>query len=343
MQWDLIFRGDLSDVAGVAQAAERIGWDGFRIPETRHDVFVALALASTATERIALGSSVAIALARNPMTLASGAYDLQRISGGRIELGLGTQIRPHITRRYGMPWSQPARRMRETVTAIRAIWSAWQTGQPLEFEGEFYQHTLMTPTFDPGPLPGLAPRITIAAVGPRMMSVAAEVGDGLICHPMTSLLYLDEMVLPVVEMHRGMRRTSEFEVSGQVLVATGRDDEELEQSLTLVRKQIAFYASTPAYKPVLDLHGFGDRHGQLNALSRQGLWDQMGHLVEDTMVDLFAVVGTPEEVGREISRRYGARFDRVSVTLPPGSDEATCTRLLAEARTLQCTGPSSGQ
>ncbi|WP_416063868.1 TIGR03617 family F420-dependent LLM class oxidoreductase [Rhodococcus indonesiensis] len=314
MKWDLVFRGSVTDIAATARRAEEAGWDGIRLPETAHDVFVAAALAAPATTSLEIGTSVAIAFARNPMTIASCAHDLHRVTEGRFELGLGSQIRPHITKRYSMPWSSPAARMRELILAVRAIWENWESGEKLNVRGSFYTHTLMTPTFSPGPLGFPPPRITLAAVGPRMIKVAAEVADGIICHPLSTPRYIESTVLPALEQRRGSNGPERIELSGQILVATGADDESLGASIEEVRSRIAFYASTPAYRPVLEAHGLGHLQDDLNALSKQGRWDDMARRIDDDVLELFAVVAAPDSVRTEIERRVGYLFDRVALT-----------------------------
>ncbi|MBD0323049.1 MAG: TIGR03617 family F420-dependent LLM class oxidoreductase [Aldersonia sp.] len=319
MKADFVFHGKPEDAPTAAVLAEEAGLDGFTVTETKHDAFITLALAATRTSHIELVPAVAIAFARNPMTLATMAYDVQRISGGRFTLGLGSQIRPHITKRFSMPWSAPAKRMRELVLAVQAIWTSWQTGAHLDFRGEFYTHTLMTPAFDPGPLDVPSPSVVLAGVGPHMVAVAAEVADGLICHPLISRDHLVEFVLPTVErVRRDHGRTEPFEMCGQIMVASGRTEEELDAAVDATRKQIAFYASTPAYRSVLERHDLGWLQDELNALSKAGRWDDMAALIRDDILSLFAVAGEPAEVVAELHRRFGGLLDRVSVSTAGG-------------------------
>ncbi|HEX7307847.1 TIGR03617 family F420-dependent LLM class oxidoreductase [Lentzea sp.] len=292
----------------LAKSAEDLGYDGFWLAETKHDPFLALAGAAAATERIELGTAIAVAFARNPMTVATTANDLRLLSGGRFNLGLGSQVEAHITKRFAMPWSRPAARMREFVLAIRAIWHAWETGERLAFRGEFYTHTLMTPFFDPGPNPhGTAP-IYLAGVGERMTEVAGEVADGFLCHNFTTERYLREVTLPALE--RGRAKVGEtlegFEISGPVFAAT--NDEEIAD----VKRQIAFYGSTPAYRPVLDLHGWGALHEELHRMSRRQQWAEMSELITDEVLHEFCVVGTPETVTAALLDRYGDVVTRIS-------------------------------
>ena len=321
---DIAFHGGPERIAEVAREAERRGHvGGLFVAEAAHDPFIALTMASTATERIELGTSIAVAFARTPMELAYSAYDLQRLTAGRFVLGLGSQIKPHITRRYAMPWSDPAERMREYLGALRAIFSSWQTGEPLSFEGEFYQHTLMPPLFSPGPLEVPSPRLWLAAVGPRMVEVAGSTADGIICHPLLSRAYLDEVLAPGVVAARGStgRADERFEFSTLVMVATGRTEEDLNAAVTGVRKQIGFYASTPAYAPVLEHHGWGDLHTEAHALTKQNRWDELAGLVDDEVLDTFAVVGELAEVGPAFRARFAGLAERVTVSMPYEADD----------------------
>lgn len=296
------------EAGAIAKRAEDQGYDGFWLAETKHDPFLALAGAAAATERIELGTAIAVAFARNPMTVATTANDLRLLSEGRFNLGLGSQVEAHITKRFSMPWSKPAARMREFVLAIRAIWHAWETGERLAFRGEFYKHTLMTPFFDPGPNPhGTAP-IYLAGVGGLMTEVAGEVADGFLCHNFTTERYLREVTLPALERGRAKAgKTLEgFEISGPVFAATN------DQEIADVKRQIAFYGSTPAYRPVLDLHGWGALHEELHRMSRRQQWAQMSELITDEVLAEFCVLGTPETVTAALLDRYGDVVTRVS-------------------------------
>lgn len=296
------------EAGAIAKRAEDRGYDGFWLAETKHDPFLALAGAAAATERVELGTAIAVAFARNPMTVATTANDLRLLSAGRFNLGLGSQVEAHITKRFAMPWSKPAARMREFVLAIRAIWHAWETGERLAFRGEFYKHTLMTPFFDPGPNPhGTAP-IYLAGVGGLMTEVAGEVADGFLCHNFTTERYLREVTLPALERGRAKAgKTLEgFEISGPVFAAT--NDEEIAD----VKRQIAFYGSTPAYKPVLDLHGWGALHEELHRMSRRQQWAEMSELITDEVLAEFCVLGTAETVTDALLARYGDVVTRIS-------------------------------
>jgi probable F420-dependent oxidoreductase len=306
------------DPRDEAAHAERAGYDGFWLSELTHDPFLGLALAATATERVDLGTSIAVAFARNPMSTAVLANDLQALSRGRLQLGLGTQVKAHVTRRFGMPWSRPAARMREYLLAMRAIWDAWQTGSRLDFRGEFYTHTLMTPMFRPAPHEFGPPQVLLAGVGAGITEVAGEVADGFVAHPFTTVRYLHEVTLPALNRgrHEARRTGDDFQICGLPFVATGRTGEEVAAAVHAVRSRIAFYGSTPAYRGVLELHGWGALGDELHALSLARRWAQMGERISDDVLHAFAVVGGPEEVPGELLRRYGDVFTRATLDTP---------------------------
>lgn len=318
MKIDFTLTGQLGDW-DVAAAAERQGYDGVWLPEISHDPFPLLAIAATRTERVELGTAIAVTFARNPMSLAMVANDLQLYSRGRFLLGVGSQIKPHITKRFSMPWSAPAERMREYILAMRAIWHAWATGEPLQFAGKFYTHTLMTPFFDPGPNPCGNPPIILAGVGPRMTQVAGEVADGFFVHGFTTERYLREQTLPALRAGRAAAANSDldgFEISGLPFILTGDNQDQLRAAHTAVRKQIAFYGSTPAYWPVLELHGWGQLGEELNMMSKRGQWDEMGHRITDEMLHEFAIVAPPDRVAEQLVTRYGDVFTRTGFYAP---------------------------
>jgi probable F420-dependent oxidoreductase len=330
MKIDTTIMGSPLDAGRRAHAAEEIGFDGVWVAETGHDPFLALGSAAAATSRVALGTNIAVAFARSPMTVAITANDLQLMSDGRLILGLGSQIKPHITRRFSMPWSAPAARMKEYVGALRAIWQCWQDGERLNFDGEFYRHTLMTPMFDPGPNRFGAPAVYLAAVGPRMLSVAAEVADGLLCHPFTTERYLREVITPALTASRPDLR--DFAVCGMPIVVTGRDEEAQAVAARAARKQIAFYASTPAYRPVLDLHGWGDLGEETHRLSLQGAWDEMGERVDDEVLATIAVVAEPDQVAGALMARFGGVMTRCALSTRAGDEPASWAPAIAELR-----------
>jgi probable F420-dependent oxidoreductase len=306
----------------AARRLEALGYDGAFTFEGRHDPFLPIALAAEHTERIELATAIAVAFARSPMLLANLGYDLQLISRGRFVLGLGSQIRPHVEKRFSMPWSRPAARMRELVQAIRAIWGHWHEHKPLGFRGEFYTHTLMTPFFDPGENPYGLPPIFVAGVGPRMTEVAGEVADGFFVHPFHTPEFLRATTLPALErgLARAGRRREDFAISCQVIVASGETPQELEASKAAARAQISFYGSTPAYRPVLECHGLGELQTELNRLSKRGGWEAMASLVDDALLERIAVVGAPDEIGPRLRERCAGYADRVSLVSPAAPD-----------------------
>ncbi len=303
----------LASVPARVRALEAEGYDGAVSAEIASDPFLPLALAAEHSERLELLTSIAVAFARNPMSLAVVGHDLNAFSQGRLILGLGSQIRAHIAKRFGMPWSKPASRMREFVLAMRAIWRCWYEGEPLRFEGEFYRHTLMTPMFVPPEKRFGAPRVFLAAVGPAMAEVAGEVADGLIAHAFTTPRYLREVTLPALErgLARAGRKREDFEITCPVFVVSGRSEEELLASRTATRRQIVFYGSTPAYRGVLERSGRDGLQEELNRLSKRGRWEAMGELVDDALLAEFAVVGRPEEVPRLVAARLSGLTQRV--------------------------------
>ena len=328
---------NLGEAAQTARDAEAAGFSGGWTAETSHDPFLPLAIAAEHTSNLELGTSIAVAFARSPMTLANTAWDLQAYSKGRFILGLGSQIKPHITKRFSMPWSSPAARMREMVLAIRAIWDCWLNGTPLQFRGEFYKHTLMTPFFTP-PASDISevgtPKIYLAGVGELMTEVAGEVCDGFICHGFTTERYLREVTIPALERGRAKAgKTLEgFDIVGPSFVVTANNEADLAKAAAGTRQQIAFYGSTPAYRPVLELHGWGDLQDRLNSLSKEGKWVEMGNEITDEILDTFAVVGEPEFIGPELNRRYGDVIQRISFYAPYKSDSERWAKVLANLR-----------
>ena len=317
--------GDLQRVPSGARRAEEAGYDGVWSAETGHDPFLPLLLAAEHTERVELGTGIAVAFARNPMTLALQANDLNQYSKGRFILGLGSQIKPHIEKRYSMPWSHPAPRMRELILAMRAIWASWNEGTKLDFRGDFYTHTLMTPFFNPGPNQHGTPRVFLAAVGTRMTEVAGEVADGMLVHGFTTERYLREVTLPAIErgLERGGRSRSDFQLSYPAFVVTGTNDEEMTRADEAVRRQIAFYGSTPAYRGVLEAHGWGDLQTGLNSLSKQGKWEEMGRMIDDQVLEAFAVVAEPRHLAGRLRDRFSGVVDRLSFYMPYGGETSS--------------------
>jgi probable F420-dependent oxidoreductase len=306
---------DLDTVRSTYPELEEIGYDRAFSFEAKHDPFLALAVAGEHTTRLELGTAIAIAFARTPMTLANAGWDLQTLTRGRFVLGLGSQIAPHITERFSMPWSQPVERMTEIVRAIRAIWSAWEDGEPLDFRGDFYTHTRMIPAFDPGPNSFGTPRILTAGFGPRMTRVAGEVADGFLVHPVNTRRSLLELTLPAIEdgLLASGRSRADLEIVCVTIVVTGRDETELDRSREAVRQQLAFYGSTPAYRRVFDLHDRGDLHPMLKQMAREARWVEMAALIDDELLETVAVVGEPAQIAPRIRERLAGISDHVSL------------------------------
>jgi len=316
----------------AVRVAEDEGYDAAWFGETAHDPMVSIALAAKCTSLLQLGTGVAIALARSPMTLAVTANDLQLATGGRLLLGLGSQVKAHVTRRFSMPWTAPVPQMREFVLALRAIWRSWHEGEPLAFEGEHYSHTLMTPFFNPGPNPYGPPPVLLAGVGAHMSALAGEVADGFMCHGFATERYLREVTLP--SLQRGRARAGQdlagFEISGLPFVVTGATEEQMAASAAAVRGQIAFYAATPAYRGVLDVHGWGELQTELNAMTKAGRWKEMGGLIDDDVLAAFAVVAEPDKVAAEVLARYGDLFTRLHLYLKAPLDGDVLRAIRAE-------------
>lgn len=334
MKIDTVLPPALETAAEKAERAERAGFDAVWTTEIAHEPFFPLLLAADRTQDLSLGTGIAVAFARNPMTVASAAWDLQAFSGGRLLLGLGSQIKPHVEKRYSMPWSSPAARMKEFVQALHAIWGCWQHGTALAFRGEFYRHTIMTPMFDPGPIASGPPPVLVAAVGPGMTRTAGEVADGLLAHSFTTERYLREVTVPAVTAGvaaRGLDRTA-FQVSLPAMIVTGANAAEHRVADRAVRKQIAFYGSTPAYRPILELHGWGELQTRLHAMSVRGEWDAMTAQVTDEVLDAFAVVGPLDEVAQRLAARFDGLVDRLQLAFLHEPSEGLEARVLGDLR-----------
>jgi len=305
----------VNGAATRARALEAAGLDSIATAEVAHDPFLPLTLAAEHTERIELMTAIAVAFARTPMALATIAHDLNALSRGRFILGLGSQVKGHIERRFGMPWSAPAKRMREYVLALHAIWDSWHEGKPLDFRGEFYSHTLMTPRFTPEDVSFGRPRIGVAAVGPLMTQAAAEVADALICHRFSTERYLREVTLPAVEdaLARNTRPRRDFEVVFRPFTAIVHDDAEFARARKELSWHIAFYASTPPYRGLLEMHGWGDLQTEAQASVKADRWSEIGDLIDDEVFNAFAVVGDARHVADTLAQRCEGVIDRVSV------------------------------
>ncbi|MCU1344534.1 MAG: putative N5,N10-methylenetetrahydromethanopterin reductase-related protein [Acidimicrobiia bacterium] len=337
MKVDATLSKDILATKAQSAAFEAAGYDGVCTGETSHDVFLQLLQAADATERTTITSSIAIAFARNPMNLASIGFDLNLYSGGRFVLGLGSQIKPHIERRFSMPWSHPAPRMREMVLAIRAIWDTWQNGTKLNFQGDFYNHTLMTPFFSPEPSPHGLPPIMLAGVGAMMTDVAGEVCDGFFIHAFSTEKYLRETTVPALERGRAKagKTLDGFTIAGPCFITAARTEEGMAEAVKGTKNQIAFYASTPAYRPVLEAHGWGDLQAELTAMTKEGRWSEIGSRISDEMMHAFSVVGTPDEVGKGIVKRLGGIAQRTGLYTTYEPEPGVLTEVLESLRNAQ--------
>jgi probable F420-dependent oxidoreductase len=308
----------LEEVPAAAQKAEALGFDGVLFNESTLDPFLAAALAAEHTRRTQLGTSIALAFPRSPMTTAYAAWNLQALARGRFQLGLGSQVRGHIQRRFSIPWSAPAPRMREYVQALRAIWACWQGGTPLDYRGEHYRFSLMPPYFNPGPLPCEPPQVHVAAVGPVMCRAAGEVGDGVLLHSLNSATYVQEVVLPNLEKgaRQAGRTLKDLTVAGGGFIVVGANEHEAAQAYEATRRRVSFYASTPAYRRVLEIHGWGAAADELRQLSLGGRWEEMPRLVTEAMMEVFCVVGTYGDIAPKIVQRFGGYATRTTLSLP---------------------------
>jgi probable F420-dependent oxidoreductase len=306
-----------AEAGDMSVALEEMGCEGIGTFEGPHEPFLPLAVAAQRTRSVRLYPAVAIAFARNPMIMANLANDMQLLSEGRFCLGLGSQIRPHIEKRYSMPWSHPVERMSEFVAALRAIWHCWEHNEKLEFRGKFYTHTLMTPIFNPGPNQHGWPPIALAGVGERMTTMAGEMADGFIVHPFNTMTSLQKLTLPALRagMAKRSKKLGNLEINCQAIVAVGRDDKELRSSMDAARMQIAFYGSTPAYRPVLECSGLGELQSQLNLLSKEGKWQEMQEQIDDELLHSIAVVGNPDEVADKLVTERGALVQRIAPSM----------------------------
>jgi probable F420-dependent oxidoreductase len=319
---------DLRKVGPRAREIEAAGYTGVTTQENRHDPFLSLAVAGYTTTRMELHTSVAIAFARSPMVCANVGWDIAASTGGRFTLGLGSQIRAHNEKRFSVPWTAPAPRMREYVQAVRAIWAAWKGDGKLNYVGKHYNFTLMTPNFVPEPYDAPAPRIGLAAVGPAMLKVAAEECDSAKLHVFCTRKYLEQAIQPILEagLAKSGRKREDFEITGGGFVVTGKDDEAVQKLFDWVRYRVAFYGSTPAYWPVFEVHGLGDLGRKLNAMTKAGQWDKIAGEVSDDVVHLFSAVGRHDQLEKAVTERFGGLVDSISASassskpsdLPPG-------------------------
>jgi probable F420-dependent oxidoreductase len=329
---------DLREMAAVARAADELGFDGLWTFETAHEAFLPLVLAAEHSQRLTLGTSIAVAFARSPAILAHISWDLARFSKGRFILGLGTQVKGHNERRFGVKWEKPVQKMRETILAVRAFWECWQNGTRLDFRGDFYKLTLMTPFFNPGPHDYPRIPIYIAGVNQRMCQLAGELCEGFHVHPLNSSRYVKEVILPNIQMGLAAsgRQREGLQLSSAIFVIPADDTQRAKQHETEIRQQIAFYASTPPYRPVFDLHGWGDVADQLRALAARGKWNDMAALITEEMLETFATRATWEELPSRVVQKYAGLLNRVSYYLPfsPKQDQEGWRKTIAGFHSL---------
>ena len=323
MKVDTILPTDLSHVPQAARRAEELGYDGVLTPETGHDPFLAHVLAAEHTERLELSTAVAIAFPRSPMAVAQIAWDIQKQSKGRFTVGLGTQVKGHVVRRYGMDWSPPGPRLREYILMMRAIWDSWQNGTRPEFHGQHYRYTLMTPFFNPGPIEHPQIPIHISAINPYNCRLVGELCDGIKLHAFNTQKYFEEVILPNIEQgaKKAGRDPKEIEICGLGFVITGENEEEVEKAKAPVRQQLSFYASTRSYRPVLDIEGWGDLNEELFRMSMEGKWPDMPAKITDDVLDKFAVIGTHDEIVGKIKEKCAGFIDRLGFGIPVRSPE----------------------
>lgn len=329
-------QGSWQRARDAAVKSERLGYGAFSSPEIAHDPFIPLALAARETSRISLRTAIAVAFPRSPMVTANLAWDLHAESGGRFVLGLGTQVKPHIERRFSTPWTKPKERLGEYVRAVRAIHRAWENRTRLSFEGQHYRFTLMTPEFSPEPT-GLPPApIYTAAVRPAMLELAGEVADGVRLHGFMTQRYVDEVALPAI--NRGLasrgRERARFEVCGGGFLATGKDEEAALKMREMIRYRVAFYGSTPSYQPVFELHGWQDLGAKLNAMTRAGEWEEMAKEVPDDVLDAFCVCAPFSKLPEAVRARFGGRSDSLELFSDLPGDEDEIRDLLARLSAL---------
>ena len=312
----------IGDFADGSRAAEAVGYDTVLVEETKDDPYQMLALGAAATTRVGIGTSVAMAFPRSPTVTAMSAWSLQKLSGGRFVLGLGSQVRGHIRRRFGMEWHAPAPWMRDYVGAVRAVWQAWQSREPLSFESHHYDLSLMVPLFDPGPIDHPEIPIHIAAIGPNMCAVAGEVADGVRLHPICTERFIDEGIKPALATgaDRAGRDPAAVEVCMKPLVGTAPDEGTLEHVTRTVRARVAFYLSTPAYRRVFELHDWGDLADKAAALSKAQQWEELATMVPDEVLHTVATLGTHDAIVGLLTERYGTRVDRIEFSIPVASE-----------------------
>ena len=334
MKIDGPFYAQLGDAAAESRRLKTIGYDGIYTLEGSWDPFYPLVMAAEHAPGLDLATGIAVAFPRNPMHLAYQAWDLQKFSNGHFYLGLGSQIKAHIEKRFGIAFDPPASRMREYIQALKAIFDCWQHGSPMDFDGRFYKHTLMTPMFDPGPNPHGIPPVLLGALGPRMTEVAGEVADGLIVHPFNSMRFLENNAMPAVlrGLEKSGRQRTDFILQINAIVITGETEEAISAATESVKGLIGFYASTPAYRPPMEAVGYEDLQPELNALSKQGKWDALGSYIDDDFLEHFTTRGAPSEIAAKLKDKYGQYADRLAIYAPYAAPDDMWRKIIAELK-----------
>ena len=334
MKIDGPFYAQMSGAAAEAKRLAAMGYDGVYSLEGSWDPFFPLAIASEHVPELDIATGIAVAFPRNPSHIAYQAWDLQTFSKGKFSLGIGSQIKTHIEKRFGLEFNPAAARMREYILAVKAFFDCWQNGTRLDFQGQYYHHTLMTPMFNPGPNPYGVPPIMLGALGPKMTEVAGEVADGLIVHPFNSIPFLEEHALPAVKrgLEKSNRTLSDFTLQVNAIVITGETDEEYQAAEKSVKSLLGFYASTPAYAPPMEAVGLGDLQPKMNALSKEGKWDELGNYVNDYFVDSFCTRGKPEDIAAKLKAKYGSYADRLAIYAPYAAPDAMWAKIIKELK-----------
>jgi probable F420-dependent oxidoreductase len=337
MKIDGPFYARLDDAASEAKRLAAIGYDGVYTLEGSSDPFLPLVMASEHAPQLDIATGIAVAFPRNPMHLAYQAWDLQSFSHGRFMLGIGSQVKAHIERRFGVEFSHPAARMREYIQALKAIFACWQKGERLDFQGDYYRHTLMTPMFNPGPNAFGPPPVMLGALGPLMTEVAGEVADGLIVHPFHSLPFLTDAALPAVTrgLAKSDRQRDDFTVQINAIVITGETVKERAAAAESVKGLLGFYASTPAYRPPMEAAGYAHLQPELNRLSKEGRWEELGTHIDDSFLDAFATSGEPGEIAAKLLEKYGTHADRLAIYAPYAAPDRLWKGIIAELKQAQ--------
>jgi probable F420-dependent oxidoreductase len=334
MKIDGPFYAQLGDAAAEARRLADIGYDGVYTLEGSWDPFYPLVMAAEHAPELDIATGIAVAFPRNPMHLAYQAWDLQKFSDGKFLLGIGSQVKAHIEKRFGVEFSAPAARMREYIQALKAIFDCWQNGTDMAFDGKYFRHTLMTPMFDPGPLDCGPPPVMLGALGPKMTEVAGEVADGLIVHPFNNMPFLSDHALPAVQrgLEKSGRDREQFILQINAIVITGETEEARAIATQSVKGLLGFYASTPAYRPPMDAVDYGDLQPELNRLSKEGRWEELGSHIDQDFLEAFATIGAPQDIAGMLQDKYGAHADRLAIYAPYAAPDAMWAQIISQLK-----------